>query len=137
MFRRTTSGIVALGLLIVCGVLTAGCPGAQTQEPPMQPPARPPRYTLEQAIAAAPSAARRKALEQFKAQHGARDRFRVTDHPEHYEIIVSHPSGDGFSGGAEQYFVDKETGQARMGWHEHPVELGVEVEEVETEEAAE
>ena len=52
----------------------------------------------------------------------------ITEHEDYFEIIVSHPSttdpsGKTYSGGAEQYFLDKKTGKTKMGWHEHPMEM--------------
>lgn len=63
------------------------------------------------------------ALSAFKAAFGADDNFDVTDKGDHFEIIVSHPSTESETGGAEQYFLDKKTGKWRMGWHEHPMRL--------------
>lgn len=62
-------------------------------------------------------------LEKFKASQGAGSRFSVTEHADHYEVIVTHPSSGDQTGGAEQYFVDKKTGEAKMGWHEHPMHM--------------
>jgi hypothetical protein len=45
----------------------------------------------------------------------------VIIHDDHYEIIVTHPSTETGTGGAEQYFLNKKTGRWEMGWHEHPM----------------
>ena len=39
------------------------------------------------------------------------------------EIIVSHLFLDNYTGRAEQYSLNKETGRYEMGWHEHPMPL--------------
>jgi len=123
MRRRGLRELVVLALLLASGVLATACAGAKPKEPPTPATQARARRGLEQAIADAPTPAQRRALEQFRARHGPRDRFTVTEHPDRYEIVVSHPSSDNLTGGAEQYFVDKETGEARMGWHEHPMEM--------------
>lgn len=51
------------------------------------------------------------------------ERLTVTEHPDHYEIVVHRESSGGYTGGAEQYLLDKTTGEWKMGWHEHPMEL--------------
>lgn len=62
-------------------------------------------------------------LSVFKGAFGSEDTFDVNDKGDHYEIIVSHPSTESHTGGAEQYFLDKKTGKWRMGWHEHPMPM--------------
>jgi hypothetical protein len=62
-------------------------------------------------------------LETFKAAFGLTDDHLVNDEGDHFEIIVTHPSTDNATGGAEQYLMDKKTGKWRMGWHEHPMPM--------------
>ncbi len=47
----------------------------------------------------------------------------VTEHKDYYEIIVTRISSKEYTGGAEQYYLDKKTGKSKMGWHEHPMPL--------------
>lgn len=67
----------------------------------------------------------RKMLIKFKSRFQEDDSFLVTSHSDCFEIIVTHPSQGNYSGGAEQYFLDKKTGESKMGWHEHPMEIQV------------
>jgi len=62
-------------------------------------------------------------LKAFKAAFNVTDDHLVNDEGDHFEIIVTHPSTDGATGGAEQYIMDKKTGKWRMGWHEHPMPI--------------
>ncbi|MFH1024187.1 MAG: hypothetical protein V1809_12475 [Planctomycetota bacterium] len=50
-------------------------------------------------------------------------KMTVTERNDLYEITVHHPSSPGLQGGAEQYFLDKKTGEWKMGWHEHPMKM--------------
>jgi len=48
----------------------------------------------------------------------------VSEFDNHYEIIVYHQSNSpNYTGGAEQYLLDKQTGKWTMGWHEHPMQI--------------
>lgn len=76
---------------------------------------------MDTAIKTEQDADQKRLLEQFRERFGPDDSFQVTERGGQYEIIVSHPSQDGWTGGAEQYFLDKETGETRLGWHEHPM----------------
>jgi len=62
-------------------------------------------------------------LVKFKAAFAATDDFVVTDRGDNFEITVTHESKEGATGGAEQYILNKETGEWRMGWHEHPMPM--------------
>lgn len=62
-------------------------------------------------------------IKTFKAAFAVTDDFVVNDEGDHYEIIVTHPSTEGRTGGAEQYILDKKTGEWKMGWHEHPMPM--------------
>ena len=62
-------------------------------------------------------------VETFKAGFAPTDDFAVNDQGGQIEIVVTHPSTDGATGGAEQYILDKKTGKWSMGWHEHPMQI--------------
>lgn len=62
-------------------------------------------------------------LVDFKKSYTTDDRITVEEFPEYYEIIVNHPSNNKLLGGAECYQVNKETGESKMIWHEHPEPL--------------
>ena len=64
-----------------------------------------------------------KILIQFRNNCQADDSILVKEFINYYDIIVEHPSANGFTGGAEGYKVDKKTGKSEMIWHEHPMEL--------------
>ena len=50
----------------------------------------------------------------------------VSERADAFEVIVSHPNiVDNYTGGAEQYFIDKRTGAITMGWHEHPMRIDI------------
>jgi len=65
----------------------------------------------------------RAILFQFESRLQEGDTTSVTEYEDHYEIIVVHAPEDGYTGGAEGYLLDKETGKVEMIWHEHPMEL--------------
>ena len=78
---------------------------------------------LEQAIGLMQNKKYRNLLREFTTRFSKKDSFYVTSHEDHFEIIVSHPSTGDYTGGAEQYFLDKHTGMVKMGWHEHPMAI--------------
>ena len=78
---------------------------------------------IEEAITLIRDEKHKKMLLDFKASFSEEDLFTVTAHNSNFEIIVSHPSENDFTGGAEQYFLDKKTGRFKMGWHEHPMPI--------------
>lgn len=116
------------GLLLAL-LLASACPrpapppasGGQEPEPQVvtEPAAR---LSLDQAIEQEEDQRLRAHLVSFAEGLHEEDRTRVTEHDDRWEIVVSHPSSGGSTGGAEQYFVDKVTGEATMGWHEHPMD---------------
>ena len=65
----------------------------------------------------------RRFLQRFLDTIGLERAFvSITPRQADYEIIVVHRSSiEGYTGGAEQYFLDKITGKWKMGWHEHPM----------------
>lgn len=70
----------------------------------------------------------RHLLSQFIDSCGKDDNISITEHEHSFEIIIDHPSyadgkGNRYTGGAEQYILDKKTGKIGMGWHEHPMKL--------------
>lgn len=75
----------------------------------------------------------RKFLLEFKRKH-ADSKLIVTEHPDNFEVVVIHPSNNDMTGGAEEYFIDKSTGSVKMGWHEHPMDIPLEITEIEDEE---
>ncbi len=99
---------------------------------------------IEKAIELVNDEKQRKILTQFKDGCKKDDNITVTEFENYYEIIVSHHTithspDERYTGGAEQYFLDKKTGKTKMGWHEHPMRLpdpvgsDIEIEETETE----
>ena len=67
----------------------------------------------------------KQILSDFKRQFAPDGNLRVTSQGGQFEIIVSHPSQDNYTGGAEQYLLNKATGHYEMGWHEHPMPLDI------------
>ena len=70
----------------------------------------------------------RKLVAKFIKSCGKVSHVSMVEHEKNFEIIITHPShtdnsGERYTGGAEQYFLDKETGKVKMGWHEHPMNL--------------
>ena len=78
---------------------------------------------IEKAIGLVQNKKHKKMLRDFRASFSAKGSFIVTSLEDQFEIVVTHPSTDGFTGGAEQYFLNKQTGKFKMGWHEHPMEI--------------
>jgi len=64
----------------------------------------------------------KEILIQHKIEHEYSE-ISVTEKEDIFETIVTHPSTEYKTGGAEQYFIDKKTGKSTMGWHEHPMVL--------------
>lgn len=64
-------------------------------------------------------------LKTFKGNFPTEDRISIKEFRDYYEIVVSHPSTDGFTGGAEGYKLSKSTGEYEMTWHEHPMPLPI------------
>ena len=65
----------------------------------------------------------RAILSQFESTLQEGDTAFVTEYGDRYEIVVVHAPEDGYTGGAEGFSLDKETGKIEMIWHEHPMEL--------------
>jgi len=83
---------------------------------------------LKDAIPAVEDVGQQQALRQFQEQCDAAAEVYVTAYEAYFEIIVVHPvftdtAGNVFTGGAEQFLLDKKTGATSMGWHEHPMPL--------------
>ena len=91
--------------------------GVTLLEGPMQ------NIDIEKAIGLVQNQKHKKMLRDFKNSFSKKDSFIVTSLEDQFEIIVTHPSTDGFTGGAEQYLLDKQTGKYKMGWHEHPMQF--------------
>lgn len=80
--------------------------------------------TIEEAIKAKKDRHQIAILTRFLEAHkGAAERISVVEHETRYEITVHRTSSASETGGAEQYFLDKTTGEWKMGWHEHPMPL--------------
>jgi hypothetical protein len=78
---------------------------------------------IDKAIALVKSDKHKKFLSDFKNAYTSEDSILVTSHYGHFEMIVSPPDTVDYTGGAEQYFLDKRTGNSKMGWHESPVPI--------------
>ncbi len=83
------------------------------------------RVNIEQAIDMVNEIQQKKWLSEFLQRHQAQgSTVVVEEHEANYELIVTRSSNEkGYTGGAEQYFIDKKTGEEKMGWHEHPMQL--------------
>jgi hypothetical protein len=85
-------------------------------------------FPIKDAVELVKDSLMRSKLIEFKNDCSPNDDITVEEFENYFEIIVSHPSfedsyGNVFSGGAEQYFLDKEKGKISMGWHEHPMQM--------------
>lgn len=47
----------------------------------------------------------------------------IEDRGDSYLVRVRHPARNGYTGGSEQYRIDKQTKQRTMVWHEHPMKM--------------
>jgi len=52
-------------------------------------------------------------------------RIKVEDLGDAWAVTIYRPARDGYTGGAEQYRVDKRTRQSTLRWHEHPMKQPV------------
>lgn len=79
---------------------------------------------IEEIIKAKTTTKKQQAiLSSFRDDYTDKHKISVEEFSNHYIIIVSHPSSDQYSGGAECYQVSKETGASEMLWHESPMPL--------------
>lgn len=78
---------------------------------------------IDKAIELEKSDTNKNILINFKKTFSPEDMMLVTSHYDYFEIIVSHPDTVDYTGGAEQYYVDKKTGNSKMGWHESPMPI--------------
>ena len=115
--------IVSFGLVL--GIFIGCAPEEQHQLGSVSGPMAIDNMEIDSAIALVTDNHQKKMLSDFKRHFPPDDSMRVTDQGGRFEIIVSHPSRDNYSGGAEQYFLDKATGRYEMGWHEHPMPLQI------------
>ncbi len=72
----------------------------------------------------------RELLNQFRQTLSRNDNVLVQEFDDHYEITVTHPSSENFTGGAEGYRLDKVSGKIEMIWHEHPMPFSVKKEKI-------
>ena len=82
---------------------------------------------IEKAIEILDNEDYRNILSQFMEAHKD-SQITVTEKQDVFEAIVHHPSyslseNEHYTGGAEQYFIDKTTGSSKIGWHEHPMKI--------------
>lgn len=78
---------------------------------------------IDGAIESIPDGKQKKMLLKFKRRFEKGAAFLVTSRKDCFEIMVTHRAEGDHTGGAEQYFLDKETGESTMGWHEHPMTI--------------
>ncbi len=62
-----------------------------------------------------------KIVSMFKKSEG--DDVKIEELEDSYKVTVYHASSENFTGGVEQYRVDKKTFEASMIWHESPMRL--------------
>jgi len=66
----------------------------------------------------------KQALGTFRSHYERDIEISVTETESQYEIIVYHPSTqETWTGGTEQYLLDKKTAMIHLGWHEHPMKI--------------
>jgi hypothetical protein len=104
--------LILLAAVIVCGCLMKGGFGLMSN--PIK------NIEIDKAIELEKSDKYKNMLINFKKTFSAEDFIIVTSYSDHFEIIVSHPDTVDYTGGAEQYYLDKKTGNSKMGWHESP-----------------
>lgn len=78
---------------------------------------------IDKAIDLTKSENHKKLLKDFKNQNAGTESILVTSHFSNFEIIVTNKSTEDYTGGAAQYFLDKKTGDLKMGWHEAPMKI--------------
>jgi hypothetical protein len=106
-------------------VIFAGCEsGLPTHDTTMTNQLEIENMGIDEAVELIPDRKQKKMLLKFKRGFEKGTTFLVTSRKECFEIVVTHPSGKDISGGAEQYFLYKETGKTKMGWQEHPMTTG-------------
>lgn len=107
-------------LLII--VIFAGCEsGMSNHDTTMTGQPKIENMGIDETVELIPDGKQKKMLLKFKRRFEKGDSFLVTSRKDCFEIIVTHSSDGDYTGGAEQYFLDKETGETKMGWHEHPM----------------
>ncbi len=105
-------------------VILAGCEsGKSNKDTTMTGPPKIENMEIDAAIESIPDGKQKKMLLKFKRRFEKGAAFNVTSRKACFEIIVTHRSDKDRTGGAEQYFLDKKTGQWKMGWHEHPMAI--------------
>ncbi len=112
-------------IILILFTLWGGCSQRKIQEKPVMAESIH-NLDFSQALQQIQNETYRKFLLKFREQFSEQDRITITEHPEYFEAIVSHPDtrtedGQIYTGGAEQYFINKKSGEVTMGWHEHPM----------------
>lgn len=108
---------LVISLILVSAFIVFGCirnGGFNLMSEPIK------HLEIDKVIALVKSDTHKKFLNDFKNAYTSEDSILVTSHYGHFEIIVSHPDTVDYTGGVEQYFLDKRTGNSKMGWHESP-----------------
>ena len=119
------SGLLIVPFWLLLGVLIGCAPEEKHQLQSVRGSMAIDNIEIDSAIALVADNHQKKILSDFKRHFPPDDNMRVTSQGGQFEIIVSHPSRDNYTGGAEQYFLDKATGRYKMGWHEHPMPLQI------------
>lgn len=79
---------------------------------------------IDKAIDLTKSESHKKLLQNFKSQYATEAAsIQVASHSDNFEIIVTGLDSEEYTGGAAQYFLNKKTGEIKMGWHEAPVKI--------------
>jgi len=64
------------------------------------------------------------SLEALKNKNKDGSIYQSGDTKEYLTVILTRDSKeDDMSGGAEEYSINKETGEIKMNWHEHPMKI--------------
>ena len=119
------SGVLIVSFWLLLGVLIGCAPEEKHQLQSDRGSMAIDNIEIDRAIELVTDSHQKKFLSDFKRQFSPDDSMRVISQSGQFEIIVSHPSQDNYTGGAEQYFLDKATGRYEMGWHEHPMPLQI------------
>ena len=119
------SGILIVSIWFAISALISCAPEEQHQLQSVREPVTIDNIDIDSAIELVTDNYQKKILADFKRHFSPEDSIRVTSQGGQFEIIVTHPSQDNYTGGAEQYFLNKETGRYEMGWHEHPMPLAM------------
>lgn len=65
----------------------------------------------------------KRLLENFKKEYSEKDRIVVEEYLRYFKITVDLEGNETSTGGAVCYTINKKTGEKKMAWHEHPMEI--------------